>query len=122
MEFKKFTYEPVDTALIVHMPQEVDHHNCEKLRLDTDFLLSETYVERLVFDFTRTTFMDSSGIGLLLNRGKQMRLNRGKTFYYGAGSQVKRILEIGGINRLFAEAQDKQAALGNIKGQEKEGR
>ena len=35
--------------------------------------MAENYVSRIIFDFTRTRFMDSSGIGVLLNRYKQMK-------------------------------------------------
>ena len=67
-----FTYEARGQALVIHLPGELDHHNCRNLRYETDLLLAENYITRLVFDFSKTVFMDSSGIGILLNRYKQM--------------------------------------------------
>ena len=83
--------------LIVHLPEELDHHNCTGLKYETDLILSENYINRIVFDFSGTRFMDSSGIGVLLNRYKQMARSGGKVTIYGAGAQVLRILKMGVI-------------------------
>ena len=62
-------------------------------------------------DFTHTSFMDSSGIGVLLNRYKQMAASRGTVAYYGAGPQVRRILEMGGVSRLIKGYEDRESAI-----------
>ena len=72
MERNMFTYEAIDSALVIHLPKEVDHHNCLTLKYETDLLLAENYINRIIFDFSGTEFMDSSGIGVILNRDKQM--------------------------------------------------
>lgn len=73
-----FIYEAKGQVLIIHLPKELDHHNCRSLKYETDLLLAENYITRIVFDFTRTEFMDSSGIGVLLNRYKQMAGSGGR--------------------------------------------
>ena len=67
-----FSYEAHGQTLVIHLPKELDHHNCRNLKYETDLLLSENYINKVVFDFSRTEFMESSGIGILLNRYKQM--------------------------------------------------
>ena len=42
-----FSYEARGQALIIHLPKELDHHNCRNLLTETDLLLSENYVARL---------------------------------------------------------------------------
>lgn len=111
MEQTTFTYEAREQMLVIHLPKELDHHNCRSLKSDTDLLLAENYINRIVFDFTHTSFMDSSGIGVLLNRYKQMAASRGKVAYYGAGPQVRRILEMGGINHLIKGYEDRDSAI-----------
>ena len=76
MERNMFTYEAIDSALVIHLPKEVDHHNCLTLKYETDLLLAENYINRIIFDFSGTEFMDSSGIGVILNRYKQMKSSR----------------------------------------------
>ena len=111
MEQTTFTYEAREQMLVIHLPKELDHHNCRNLKRDTDLLLAENYINRIVFDFTHTSFMDSSGIGVLLNRYKQMATSRGTVAYYGAGPQVRRILEMGGVSRLIKGYEDRESAI-----------
>ena len=94
-----FTYETRGQILIIHLPRELDHHNCRNLKYETDLLFSENYISKVVFDFSRTEFMDSSGIGILLNRYKQMN------------AQIGRILAIGGIHRLMENFDSKEEAI-----------
>lgn len=61
-----FSYEAHGQTLVIHLPKELDHHNCRNLKYETDLLLSENYINKVVFDFSRTEFMDSSGIGNLV--------------------------------------------------------
>lgn len=106
-----FTYEPYNGTLIIHLPRELDHHNCRNLKYETDLLFSENYIRRVVFDFSRTEFMDSSGIGILLNRYKQMHLSGGKMALYGANAQISRVLMIGGVEQLMQVCKSREAAL-----------
>lgn len=105
-----FTYEADEQTLIIHLPKELDHHNCKNLKNETDLLLSENYINKVIFDFSATEFMDSSGIGVLLNRYKQMERSGGKVVIYGAGMQVMRILNIGGVAKLIKSFETREAA------------
>ncbi|PNV61181.1 anti-anti-sigma factor [Clostridium sp. chh4-2] len=111
MTEQSFTYEAKGQVLIVHLPKELDHHNCRNLKYETDLLLSENYITKVVFDFTKTEFMDSSGIGVLLNRYKQMERSGGHITIYGARLQVIRILTVGGIIKLVKNYETKEAAI-----------
>ena len=106
-----FIYEAKGQTLIIHLPRELDHHNCRNLKYETDLLMAENYISRIVFDFSETRFMDSSGIGILLNRYKQMKAGGGSTAFYGAGPQVMRVLKIAGILALLNQYDSKEAAL-----------
>ena len=99
-------------TLVIHLPRELDHHNCRNLKYETDLLMAENYISRILFDFTGTEFMDSSGIGILLNRYKEMKASGGKTCLYGAGPQVLRVLKIAGIPALMEMYDSEEAAFG----------
>ena len=111
MNENTFTYEPRGQVLVIHLPKELDHHNCRNLRYETDLLLAENYITKIMFDFSRTEFMDSSVIGVLLNHHKQMAGSGGSVALYGAGAQVRRILYVGGLARLVPCFDTKEAAL-----------
>ena len=106
-----FIYEAKGSTLIIHMPRELDHHSSRNLRYETDLLMAENYISRIIIDFSRTTFMDSSGIGILLNRYKQIKSSGGSMSFYGASSQVLRILKIGGILSLMPQYENKEEAF-----------
>lgn len=50
MDAGTITYEAYEDTLIIHMPKELDHHNCRKLKTDTDLMLEENCVRRIIFD------------------------------------------------------------------------
>ena len=106
-----FIYEAKGQTLIIHMPKELDHHNCRNLRYETDLLMAENYISKLIFDFSRTTFMDSSGIGILLNRYKQIKAGGGVVSFYGASAQIQRILRLGGVMNLMPQFESKEEAI-----------
>lgn len=106
-----FHYEAKGQTLIIHLPGELDHHNCQNLKYETDLLMEENYITRIIFDFSETRFMDSSGIGILLNRYKQMKAGGGSASFYGAGPQVMRVLKIAGIPALMSQYATKESAL-----------
>ena len=111
MTKETFTYEARGQILIIHLPRELDHHNCRNLRYETDLLLSENYINKVIFDFSRTEFMDSSGIGVLLNRYKQMAGSGGKVATGGVGSEERGSLPMGGVYRLIKHFDTKEAAM-----------
>ena len=48
---KTFSYEACGQILIIHLPKEFDHHNCRNLKYETDLLLAENYIRKIVFDY-----------------------------------------------------------------------
>lgn len=111
MSQETFIYEAEGDTLIIHLPKELDHHNCKNLKYETDLLLAENYINRMVFDFSNTSFMDSSGIGVLLTRYKQMKGSGGTVVFCGAGTHILRILSIGGITKLMKRYETKEEAI-----------
>ena len=98
-------------SLIVYVPKELDHHQADALKTETDLLIDIYHVRHLIFDFSETDFMDSSGIGVILNRYKQMQGSSGSVAVYGAGERMRRILRIGGVYRLVQSYRTREEAL-----------
>ena len=98
-----FFYEAKGQVLVIHLPKELDHHNCRNLRYETDLLLSENYITRMVFDFSRTVFMDSSGIGLILGRYRLLKELGGVLSVRGVSPQVSRMLQLSGLSSILMQ-------------------
>lgn len=61
-------FEKSGTVLTVHLPAELDHPASDEIRRDSDRIIGHNYIKNMIFDFSETVFMDSSGIGLLMGR------------------------------------------------------
>ena len=60
-----------DAVMTIRLPEEVDHFAADRLREEAAEILEERNVKEVVFDFRKTGFMDSSGIGLVMGRYRQ---------------------------------------------------
>lgn len=101
-------YEQLQNTLVLHLPTEIDHHSSREIRERTESYLREGQIRQLIFDFSQTTFMDSSGIGALLGRYKRMRERGGSVMIYGADPQIRRILRIAGVDKLIPQVDAKE--------------
>ena len=88
-------------TLIVQIPAEVDHCFADEVREEVDRRLQTENIERLEFDFRKTEFMDSSGIGLLMGRYKLMRALGGQVSITHAGKRIYKILVLSGIHKII---------------------
>ena len=61
-------FEKSGTVLTVHLPAELDHPASDEIRRESDRIIGHDYIKNMIFDFSETVFMDSSGIGLLMGR------------------------------------------------------
>lgn len=94
-------YEKKDKLLLVEITEEIDHHAVEKIRRKVDDEITRYMPRKTIFDFSRVTFMDSAGIGMVLGRYKMMKLIGGSLEIVNISSTVKRILEMSGINKII---------------------
>lgn len=85
--------------LVVHLPAELDHHYTEDIRAEIDRVVSQRPVEEVEFDFSRTMFMDSAGIGMLIGRYKIMKALNGRILISNMSGQIRRVLSLSGIQR-----------------------
>lgn len=95
-------YFKVDgTDLTVFVPAELDHHYAEIIKRGSDRLMQSSNIRRIVFDFRRTSFMDSSGIGMLVGRYKNMRFMGGAVVAVNVSERILRILTLSGVYKLI---------------------
>jgi len=102
--------ERIQNTLIVKLAGELDHHSAADIRQAVDKELYFTPIKNIVFDFDGVTFMDSSGIGMVIGRYKQVRARGGKTLIIRAKPQVDRILELSGIKKIIEINGDVEAS------------
>lgn len=104
-------YEVKGETLIVHLPDELDHHTAEEIRKGTDQLFYARKIRDVVFDYKNTHFMDSSGIGLVMGRYREVRYLKGDIYITCVNKKIARILEISGLYRVAHTAEMVDDAL-----------
>jgi len=89
------------TTLIIGISGELDHHSAEHARQKIDAEMIKSTTKNIIFDFSRLVFMDSSGIGIIMGRYKNIRELNGKAAIVNVNAQVRRILEMSGILKIM---------------------
>lgn len=94
-------YIKKDKQLFIEITEDIDHHVAEKIRRKIDEQITRYMPRKTIFDFSRVTFMDSAGIGMIIGRYKMMKLIGGSLEIVNVGNQTKRILEMSGIGKII---------------------
>ena len=87
-------------TLTAHLIGELDHHTAASLRQQIDTAILSCRCRQLNLDLARLTFMDSSGIGLIMGRYRLMTTEGGNLTLHNASPQVERMIHLAGLSRL----------------------
>lgn len=112
---KQYWFEEKGETLIIYLPGELDHYVAGMIREETESLFVCKKIRDVIFDYTNTHFMDSSGIGLVMGRYRQVRYLKGDVYIVGVNEKVARILDISGLYRVAKKRENIDAALQDIK-------
>ena len=87
------------TTLRIILPQELDHPMADLIRKGTEMIAGRTYIRTIVFDFSETEFMDSSGIGLLMGRYRALGMRKDCIQAVGVNGHIWHLLRLSGLHR-----------------------
>ena len=90
----------VDRNLLLLFSGEMDHHGARNALREVELAIDAALPRKLVMDFSGVTFMDSSGIALILRAQQRMQLLEGGILVCNVPAQAKRVLDASGIGRL----------------------
>lgn len=98
----KISFECTRETLTAHLNGELDQHSAGDVRKAVEAELKQhRTIKLLVLELSGVGFMDSSGIGLILGRYRQMRDAGGKLTITNAQPQVEKLLKLSGIIALL---------------------
>lgn len=92
--------EVKETFTIAYLSGELDHHSVRDIREEIDDSVSGVIPEQLILDFRGVTFMDSSGIGLVMGRYKLMQELGGTVALANLPSSIKKVMRLAGMDKL----------------------
>jgi len=90
----------IRNTLVVKIQGELDLLVAEKLRREIDSKIQSQQIKNLVLNLEKVSFIDSSGLGVIIGRYKRMNAKNGHMYIVGASPAVEKILFFSGINKL----------------------
>jgi len=105
------SYNDQYKALIVQFAGELDHHTATAMRGKIDDSIMATTPKRLIFDLSSLSFMDSSGVGVIMGRYRIMKERGGEVIITNAGNQVSKLIDVSGLRKIVREVDTLENAL-----------
>ena len=96
----KLRMESIGTTLVVKPNGEIDQSCAAEMRADIDREIQRTHAKNLIVDLGNVTFMDSSGIGMIIGRYKIIQALGGKTMMIRPQPQVDKLLDLTGLKKI----------------------
>ena len=89
-----------DEVMTVWLSGDLDHHRCSELRRKIDAKAEMQRPRLLRLDFSGVMFSDSSGVGLVMGRYRQMLLLGGRLEVVNLSENLKRVFRLSGLEAL----------------------
>lgn len=90
--------------LTIYLAGDLDHHEARGAIRSIDELLDEYLPRDCVLDMSGLSFMDSSGIALIIRMSRRMKNLGGRAWIENPAKQPLRVIDASGIDRLVPVA------------------
>ena len=111
----EFHCDTAGSILSIRIRGEIDHHTSTAIRTGIDATLFEKRPKKLILDLSAVSFMDSSGLGLIMGRYSVMRELEGEMTVWDPSPETNAILRLAGMERLvkieYPQGKDPREAL-----------
>jgi stage II sporulation protein AA (anti-sigma F factor antagonist) len=98
----EITFKSKHRELTIFLKGELDHHGAKKGIRSIDELMELELPRVTILDLSAVSFMDSSGIAVLLRAYRRMNETGGSLLVRNVPSQAQRVLQAAGLNRLIS--------------------
>ena len=116
MNFDIKTEQLSESAYVISLAGEVDLYTAPELKQQLLEVIGQG-ASHVIVDFTNTTFIDSTTLGVRVGGVKRLRTNEGELALVCSDRNITKIFEITGLDRVFDIYGDREAAvasLGNV--------
>lgn len=105
------TFDVKENVLIVRLSGELDHHEAEVLRTKWKDMIYRNGVKHIILNLESVSFMDSSGLGVVLGRYKEVLQLGGEMVVCSISPPVKRLFEMSGMFKIVRLEENEKFAL-----------
>ncbi|WP_028987302.1 anti-sigma F factor antagonist [Thermicanus aegyptius] len=103
-----------DKVFVVRLKGELDHHTANDLRQTLGEKIERHGFTHLILNLRDLTFMDSSGLGVLMGRYKQISAKKGEMFVCSMNPTIYRILELAGLFKILTVKETEEEVLASL--------
>ncbi|MFB6496774.1 anti-sigma F factor antagonist [Bacillus haynesii] len=100
-----------ESVLCIRLTGELDHHTAETLRKQVSDQLEQSDIRHIVMNLADLSFMDSSGLGVVLGRYKEIKQLGGEMIVCAISPAVKRLFDMSGLFKIIRLEQSERRAL-----------
>lgn len=97
----KMSFKEDKQQLEVIFEGEIDHQTTLVYRQRLISKLEHTHYNEVIFNFENVSFIDSSGIGMVLGRYNQLTKQNSTLYFSGLSEPTKRLFELSGLLKLI---------------------
>jgi anti-sigma B factor antagonist len=113
MNFDIKTEELGDSSYVISLAGEVDLYTAPEFKQQLIEVINQG-ARHVVVDFSDTTFIDSTTLGVLVGGVKRLRTNDGQLSLVCSDRNITKIFEITGLDRVFTIYPSRNEALEQI--------
>ena len=96
-----------DRELLLEFSGEMDHHGARNALKEVEIAIDAALPRSLILDFAGVSFMDSSGIAVILKTDRLLRQTGGALALCGVPRQVRRVLDVAGLTNIVPVLEDR---------------
>jgi stage II sporulation protein AA (anti-sigma F factor antagonist) len=100
-----------ENVLVVRLSGELDHHEAEGLRSEWKEMMQKEDIKHILLNLEAVTFMDSSGLGVILGRYKEVLQLGGEMVVCSISPPIKRLFEMSGMFKIIRLEENEAFAL-----------
>jgi anti-sigma B factor antagonist len=118
MNFDIKTEQLGDDAYVISLAGEVDLYTAPEFKQQLLEVISQGG-KQVIVDFSDTTFIDSTTLGVLVGGVKRLRTNEGQLSLVCSDRNITKIFEITGLDRVFTIYPTRDEAVSKVKSADK---
>ena len=104
-------FDKQNNKLVVYLVGELDHHSAEEVRVKIDDRIDRDNIRSLIMNFKDVTFMDSSGIGVVIGRFKKLQNRNGHVCIVEVNSRVDKVFKLSGLYKIIDSYENLEEAI-----------
>jgi stage II sporulation protein AA (anti-sigma F factor antagonist) len=98
-------------VLCIRLSGELDHHSTDELRKQAIHAIESYHIRHIILNLEDLSFMDSSGLGVILGRYKQVKQLQGEMVVCAISPPVQRLFDMSGLFKIIRLEPTEEYAL-----------